>query len=126
MPHVIVEYTNNLRSTRPLDAVFRDIHTVLSETGGIALENCKSRAVQRRCFLIGDGAAPRGFVHADVRMLEGRSHEVKQAVGARILELLRDAFAVLPGTPDSQVTVEVRDIQRALYFKHPEGTLDYH
>jgi len=71
-------------------------------------------------------------VHLDVRFLEGRAPEIKQAVGNGAVELLHDHFALALDGPDPlgetnpldvQITVEIQDIQRASYFKYPPGTL---
>jgi 5-carboxymethyl-2-hydroxymuconate isomerase len=125
MPHLTIEYTKNLRPTSSFDALFGQLHEVLAELGGIKKGNCKSRAAQVDQFYIGEGAAGSAFVHADVRFLEGRSESVKQDIGRAILEVLRECFPAPTDVGDLQITAEIRDIQRNMYFKYPEGSLDY-
>jgi 5-carboxymethyl-2-hydroxymuconate isomerase len=126
MPHLTVEYTRNLQPTLEFADLFGRLHAVLTEVGGIKQENCKSRAAQLNEFFVGDGAADAGFVHLDVRFLEGRSSDVKREIGARMLAILQDWFrgeGLDAGS--AQFTVEIRDIERAAYFKHPAGSLTY-
>ncbi len=125
MPHLTIEYTKNLKPTHPFDGLFGRLHAVLAELGGIKPANCKSRAVKLDQFYVAEGAADAGFVHADIRFLEGRSLVVKQDIGRAILAVLRESFPAPPNVRDLQITVEVRDIQRSMYFKYPEGSLEY-
>ncbi len=121
MPHLTLEYTDNLHVDVDFGGLFARIHKVLAEDGGIRIGNCKSRAVQLDSYRVGDGE-PVAFVHADLRFLEGRSQDVKTQLGARILEILNEAFGSRASS-EVQITVEIRDIARNGYFKIPPGTL---
>jgi 5-carboxymethyl-2-hydroxymuconate isomerase len=123
MPHLTLEYPANLRSNFKFDELFSRLHNVLAEVGGIAKGNCKSRAIERDRFFVGEGDNA-GFVHLDVRFLEGRTPELKQEIGLSILAILREYYATESEVGAPQVTVEIHDIERAAYFKFPEGTLD--
>ena len=125
MPHITIEYTANLERRPDLPAVFAAVHEVLSAEGGIAMENCKSRALRLESYWVGSGTEPSAFVHVDVRFLEGRSQETRNVLGRRILDITRRAFSDPNSTLDPQVTVWIREIARDSYFKFPEGTLDY-
>ena len=125
MPHLTIEYTNNLRTHVPFDDLFARLHATLAELGGIKKANCKSRAIRIDQFLIGEGVADAAFLHLDVRFLEGRAASVKQQIGRSLLAILRESFTPSGDVRDLQVTVEIRDIERGMYFKHPEGSLDY-
>ena len=123
MPHLTLEYSPNVLVEADFTDLFRKLHAILSRTGGIRLENCKSRAyVARECF-IGSGAQAGGFIHLDIRFLEGRSDEIKRAIGEETRDTLMTWFQASVDTLDLQITVEVRDIERSFYFKFPEGSL---
>jgi 5-carboxymethyl-2-hydroxymuconate isomerase len=123
MPHLTLEYSANLDPPAEFAPLFLRLHGLLARTGGIRRENCKSRAYACRDFLVGEGRPSDAFVHLDIRFLEGRSDEVKQAIGAAALDMLVDAFSDAAARGVLQATVEVRDIARASYFKFPPGTL---
>lgn len=120
MPHLTLEYTDNLPADIDFDALFARIHTVLAEEGGIRIGNCKSRAVCLGVYRVGSGE-PSAFVHADLRFLEGRPSDVKRQLGKRVLEILNEVYGSLD-SPEVQITVEIRDIDRDAYFKIPAGT----
>jgi 5-carboxymethyl-2-hydroxymuconate isomerase len=123
MPHLTLEYSANVRETTDLKPLFFRLHELLSEIAGIDVRNCKSRARLAEDFLVSEGSDRDAFVHLDVRFLQGRSADVKKDIGAKALGLLREWFAGSSSALALQITVEVREIERGTYFKHPEGTL---
>ena len=123
MPHLVLEYSANVDCPPDLPVLFGQLHDVLEESGGIRRENCKSRARVADPFLVGSGGESGAFVHLDIRFLEGRSAEVKQAIGQLSLDLLLAWFRRSADRLDLQITVEIQDIRRSSYFKYPAGTL---
>ena len=123
MPHLTLEYSSNLAPQTDISVLFEEIHGFLSDTAGIRIENCKSRARIADPFFVGTGEANNAFVHLDVRFMEGRTLEVKQQLGEQIKDALVTGFGAKRSAMDIQITVEVRDIERANYVKYPQGTL---
>ena len=123
MPHLTLEYSGNVPDPPDIQGILREIHRVLQETAGIKIENCKSRGRVAEKYLVANGESTRAFVHLDVRILEGRSGELKRELGYQLLDTLREHFSSAEAALDLQTTVEIRDIERASYFKHPAGTL---
>jgi 5-carboxymethyl-2-hydroxymuconate isomerase len=119
MPHLTLEYTRNLEPAGEWDALFDRLHRVLADVGGISIGNCKSRAAARHVYYVGDGTDENGFVHLEVRFLEGRSDELKGELGRALLEVLRETFVVEGEAKGLQMSVEICDIRRAAYFKFP-------
>lgn len=123
MPQIVLEYSSNVLEQTGFAPLFVGIHEILHERAGIRLDNCKSRALRRDEFYIGDGHPSNAFVHLDIRFIEGRSEDVKQSVGTASLNRLKQFFEKSMARLDLQITVELGDIQRSSYFKFPEGTL---
>lgn len=123
MPHLQLEYSANIPSPPDLQVLFKKLHGVLHEKGGIRLENCKSRARIAEDFFVGSGHKSYGFVHLDIRFLEGRAPEVKKIIGLAARDLLLEWFNDAVSNLKIQITVEIGDIERDSYFKYPEGTL---
>jgi len=121
MPHLTLQYTSDLPATvASTDLLFR-FHRILTETGGIRIQNCKSRAVAFDTYFVGDGESDTSFVHLDVTFLEGRSLSLKENLGEALLQVLKEVY--IPVNRTVQITVEIRDIRKATYFKHPPGTI---
>jgi len=121
MPHLRLEYSTNLDAAVASPALLLDLHRTLEQVAGIAIGNCKSRAVPIPRFVVADGGPDGAFVHLDVRFLEGRPLEVRRALGEALLTRLVDAYGA--DRTGLQVTVEITESPRATYFKHPPGTL---
>lgn len=121
MPHLTLEYTDNLQPLAGFVELFGHLHRVLAEVSGIRLDNCKSRAVRREVYFVGAGGARQAFAHLTIRFLAGRSAEVKEQIGRQSLAVLQERLASTD--LEVQITVEIQEIDRAAYFKFPEGTL---
>ena len=121
MPHLCIEYTANTARDADWMPLLCRLHEVTAATIGTDIGNCKSRVMRRELFLVGSGGDEGGFVHVDVQILEGRSAAARSALSNNLLAVLREALHA--DLPRLQITVQVRDIERATYAKHPDGTL---
>ena len=122
MPHLLLEHSANL--TPPLEAaeVMPPLVRLLVELAGVDPANCKGRVVRHDDYHVGDGDPRRAFVHLALRLLAGRPETVKAELGRRALAVLRSWSRDAAAGLDLQVTVEVRDLDRALYFKATAGS----
>ncbi len=123
MPHLTLEYTANLGVRAPNRDLLLRLHHLLESEAGIRVENCKSRWRGLPDWAVGDGQGESAFVHLDIRLLEGRPLETREALGREALEVLKGHFHPPLAGVELQITVEVREIRKALYFKEPPGTL---
>jgi len=122
MPQITLEYSANVQPGVALSELFAGIHRILSTVGKINIGNCKSRAYVANEYRIGAGEDNLGFVHLEVRFLEGRDKALVRSLGSQLLQLLKAGFAEASARLDLQITVEIQDIERAGYFKFPDGT----
>ena len=81
MPHLTLEYSANVPE---LDfvALFAELHAILSELGGVRVQNLKSRVVRTDAYYVGEGQPENAFVHLNVALLAGRSPQWKREIGA--------------------------------------------
>jgi 5-carboxymethyl-2-hydroxymuconate isomerase len=121
MPQIVLEYSENIDLPGDNRELFGRIHQILNTVAGIRLENCKSRALMHMDYCIGNGDSSNAFVHLDVRFMEGRTNDIKSRIGKDLLELLKNHFTGDPADQIVQITVEVRDIRKKEYFKHPDN-----
>ncbi len=115
MPHLTLEYTDSLKLEGNFPELFKQLHQVLVDLAGIQPGNCKSRAVRLTEYFVGRGKGRQAFLHLQVRFLEGRSPDLKRKVGDALLQELRTACP-----EEIQVTVEILDIEKDVYFKYPD------
>ncbi len=114
MPHIILQYTDNIVLKQNFNQLFLKIHTALSVSVGINPNNCKSRAIKLTDYFIGDGDKSNAFAHLELRIFEGRAKDLKQKTGNEVLILLKNHY---PENLDIQFTVEIIEMNPDLYFK---------
>jgi 5-carboxymethyl-2-hydroxymuconate isomerase len=119
VPQVAIEYSANLAGALDVRALGLRIHDLLVAHAGAGLLNCKTRLVRIEDSLIGDGAPSAAMIHADLRILPGRSAAQKRALGEEVLAALGDAAPDWDGT--LQLTAEVRELDGDNYHKRLIG-----
>lgn len=122
MPHLVLEYSANVPDTPDLADVLRRLHEAMATTGHFDLAKVKSRVQRHQSFRVADGASDRAFVHLDVAVLAGRETEQLQEAGAALLSVLHEAFPRARLERRCQITLEIREMRRDLYFKAADPT----
>lgn len=116
MPHLIVEYTRNLADF-PQAQVLRELNLAVTSSPEVLNEaDLKTRIVALDSYKIGGSPGARAFVHAQLRLLSGRSPEIKKDLGARIAAVLRQ-LTPKPEGVEVQLSIEVVDMDRGSYIK---------
>lgn len=122
MPHIRLEYSDDLTPLPDFPTVFAQVHTVLHATAAAAIANTKSRAISVDGY-VGDGDQDNAFVHLSIELMEGRSTEVRAEVSEQCLAIVEEAFSSAGAGRNLQITVAVSDLERATYRKIPRGTI---
>lgn len=90
MPHLTIEYTDNLDiDVQPLLA---RLHAELVATGAINLKGLKSRAVRHSEYRIADGNPDYAFVHVNLLIREGRPLDIQKDIARRVMAVLKETF----------------------------------
>lgn len=117
MPHIILQYSDNINNQNGFGDLFSQIHNVLSDRAGINPNNCKSRAIKVQDYYIGDGGNSHAFAHIELSIYKGRSQDLLQEIGKEILTLMqkyiKDVFSEL----NVQYTHEIKEINSEHYYK---------
>lgn len=119
MPHLVLEYSSNVPHTRDTSVVLRHLHEALAAAGPFELEKIKSRAVRHDVFRVADGAEDRAFVHLSAAVLDGREAALLRRAAEALLAVLEQAFAHARAERRCDLTLEIREMPQALYFKAP-------
>jgi 5-carboxymethyl-2-hydroxymuconate isomerase len=72
---------------------------------------------------IGDGDVKNAFVHLEVSLADGRSLQAREDAGRQMLEILEKFFSKSVKGLNFQITVEMKEFPRNLYFKIPADTI---
>lgn len=112
MPHVIIEYSQNIHDAVQAAKISVLAHEMLVQSQLFSIADIKTRSYVAQDYLVADKGLAGSFLHVSVYILEGRPVEKKQALS----EALRDMLvSTLPQV--DQVSVDIRDLERAIYRK---------
>jgi 5-carboxymethyl-2-hydroxymuconate isomerase len=115
MPHIIVEYTDNLRDDGDIKGLLQKINdTLISEGDAFPIGGIRSRAIELKDYVIADGTGEDdAFVHVTLKIGSGRSMEVKKSACDRL-------FGVIEGHFEKQLANRPLALSLELYeFMHP-------
>lgn len=114
MPHLTLEYSANLPEPVDMQGLLAALHASLARLG-IQLDDCKSRVYRSETYRVGTGITERAFAHLTLAVLDSRASDTQRLAGELALDWLRAAFATTG--LDCDLTVEVREMRAARYFK---------
>lgn len=117
MPQVVLDYSANVVQEVDFRQLFSELHRALADAAGVDVAACKSRAMCRETFAIGEGGPEQAFVHLEVGLLSGRTGAQKRDIAAVCLDVLARYYADSLEQLDLQITVEVRDMDAQSYQK---------
>lgn len=123
MPHLTLEYTDNLEfEVQPL---LSRMHKELVATGVINLKGIKSRAVRHTEYRIADGNKEYAFVHINLLIKAGRSVEVQQEMAQRLLAVLEEVFGSRFDSGFLALSVDIKELRKGITLsKHNIPVID--
>lgn len=117
MPHIIIEYTPNLVDL-PFDAMLAAVTRRLAESPEVENEaDLKARVVKAERFRVGLAESRRGFIHATVRIMAGRTEQAKQDFSRRVADGMLEHMPPFGDEMTVHLSVEVVDMERGSYRK---------
>jgi 5-carboxymethyl-2-hydroxymuconate isomerase len=109
MPHLTLEYTDNLSfDVQPL---LTRLHEELVATGAVNLKGIKSRTLRHAEYRIADGDAGYAFVHVNLLIREGRPLEIQQEAAQRIMAVLKDTFGYRFENGYMSLSVDIKEMR---------------
>lgn len=94
MPHLVVEYTDNIQNPR-IKELLRALNGVLLSRPDIyPVGGIRARAYRLTEYEVADNTEPNdAFVHVALKIAAGRSEEVRKQTGDELFKVLTDHFA---------------------------------
>jgi 5-carboxymethyl-2-hydroxymuconate isomerase len=117
MPHLTLEYTQNLDRLQPVP-ILKRLAKVMLASGQFQENDIKGRVMRLDEAIVGTGDAPASFIHLKVYLLSGRTEEVRAALAQELMIALKEEVQI--GTP-VQLTVDIAEMTRATYMKESIG-----
>lgn len=117
MPHLILEYSDNILEDFKPEDFFAPIHHILSTDGPYLIENLKSRSVRHSDYFVMDGYEGKAFIHLNLSVLDGRDPGIFTKLGPIILAYLERYFSVSRSKLACSVSFQIMENPRLMYFK---------
>jgi len=117
MPHITLEYSDNLEKRADLEAVARRVHEAALATGVLPEKGLRTRLERCEVYRIADGHPDNAFVHVVVRLGHGRDQETRNRVGEAVFSALADALAEDQAINPLALSCEVQEIHPDLSWK---------
>ena len=116
MPHLIIEYSVNLREVLKPDVFVERIHIAAEATGSFPGGSLRTRTSERTCFRMGDGHPDNGFIHIVLRIRPGREPEAKRRLGEQIFAAVCEYLDPIFESRPLGLTFEIQEIDTANRF----------
>jgi 5-carboxymethyl-2-hydroxymuconate isomerase len=116
MPHIIIEYSSNLRDRLNLERFVREVHDATVETGEFPMEGLRTRTSERTCYRIADGHPDNAFVHVVFRIRPGHDPQKKHRAGEKMFAAICNHLASIYDTSPLGITFEMQEIDTDYRF----------
>lgn len=114
MPHLLLECSDNIAPVLNFDSIFNNLHEFLAGTLPTQIESCKSRCTIYSNYFIGKDFTKSSFIHLTIKILPGRTKEIKKQVGTYVLDLFKRELA-MHHREDTCISVEILDLSEQYY-----------
>jgi 5-carboxymethyl-2-hydroxymuconate isomerase len=119
MPHLVVEYTDNIRSAAGIKAFLRKANRVLLDQDGIFPTGAiRSRAIELHDYVVADDTADDAFVHATLKFGAGRTAAQKKKVGDELFAMMKAHFEELFAARSLALSLELYEFDESGTYKH--------
>lgn len=96
MPHIIVEYTDNIKRNAKIPGLLKKLNSVLvSKPDVFPVGGIRSRAVELHDYVVADGQEDDAFVHITLKIGGGRTEEQKNETLDELFEVAKTHFQPL-------------------------------
>ncbi|AIO70198.1 5-carboxymethyl-2-hydroxymuconate Delta-isomerase [Burkholderia oklahomensis] len=119
MPHIIVEYTANIRDDARIPVLLKTVNETLIAQGGVfPTGGIRSRAIELQDYCVADGTADDAFVHVTLKIGSGRDDATKQAACDALFDAIKAHFAELYARRYLALSMELAEFSETGSYKH--------
>lgn len=118
MPHIIVEYTDNIKKEARIASLLEKINRSLLENDGLfPIGGIRSRAIELNDYFIADGTGDDAFVHVTLKIGSGRAEEAKKAACDKLFDVMKEHFSDLFSKRYLALSMELYEFSEAGTYK---------
>jgi 5-carboxymethyl-2-hydroxymuconate isomerase len=119
MPHTIIEHSFIIPEAQASDLLLRVNQGIAQNEGDFDIAQCKARTLFCQNFVIGDNSAKQDFMHITIRIMAGRSVEIRKKLSENISQIAGD-FLEENNLSDNVIalSVDIVEIVKETYQKN--------
>ncbi len=111
MPHIIVEFSNNIKSACSVDDLIGCVHLAAIDSGVFEPAAVRTRAVARNVYQVGNSQdESAGFILVKARIRPGRSDEAKNGLLSGLIAAVRNYLNDVKYSKPLMVNVEIHEL----------------
>lgn len=114
MPHIVVEYTDGINRAVDIPKLCSALHDDLATRESVDIHAIKTRALLVQYTIVGDGDEPDRMIHITLRLLPGRSDDLKCEMTQGLANVARD---IAHHDDRITITAEIVDMHGPSYIK---------
>ncbi|MDQ0218680.1 5-carboxymethyl-2-hydroxymuconate Delta-isomerase [Peribacillus cavernae] len=119
MPHITIEYTDNLIDEANIPELLRSINQVFMERPNLfPIGGIRTRAIELKDYCVADGTEDDAFVHTTVKIGAGRSEADKRETCDALFEVIKQHFSELFEKRYLALSMELIEFSEAGTYKH--------
>lgn len=109
MPWLTIEYSKNIHDEIAIDANFiSELHQLIADTIATKVMNCKTKVFPVESYFIGDTIGEQAFILCSIKILAGRTKEIKDTLQRRVAAFFNDKLRFSLAT---DICVLIEDLQ---------------
>jgi 5-carboxymethyl-2-hydroxymuconate isomerase len=93
MPTIHFEYTNNLKISEKIKPFLLEVHHLFVEMIKTDLPTCRSLVTPYADYVVGNGDSNNAFIQLTIKILPGRSDELKKQTGKALFDKIKATFS---------------------------------
>ena len=114
MPHIIIEYSDNVEEIIQLDGLIERVHKTAISTGIFPIGGLRVRAARRDHYKLADGHPDNRFVHVELKIGPGRDKEDKVAALKKIFSCVDDYLKPIHENGPLAMSAELNEFDEEL------------
>ena len=115
MPHIRLEHSADIK-TKKIPVLFDDLINILIKYTNVKSENCKCKIIKVNEYYLKSNKLKEGFIHLDIKILEGRSKDIINQIGEKSIKVLQLFFQAYTKDTPLQYSIEIQEMKYSNYF----------
>ncbi len=110
MPHIVIEYSDNLQKEIKDSGITKKLHKTVIDSSLFSPEAVKARSISYNDYILPEGS--KSFIHITVSILEGRSTGQKASLSNSIFDVAKKSISSC-----DKLSVDIHEMETESYRK---------